>query len=118
MPQDHEKIAYFRLNQQGAYSAIACIGFRQGNEFTLVEPKARNMMDHNIYDIMPADSIPNGAAIKLYFGTSDNHMHEAQETYTLDRACGYVAEYGSWGTAALEEWHLNNRYIPGAENAR
>ena len=78
MPQDHEKIAYFRLNQQGAYSAIACIGFRQGNEFTLVEPKARNMMDHNIYDIMPADSIPNGAAIKLYFGTSDNHMHEAR----------------------------------------
>ena len=55
MPQDHEKIAYFRLNQQGAYSAIACIGFWQGNEVTLVEPKARNMMDHNIYDIMPAE---------------------------------------------------------------
>jgi len=98
-------IAYFRLNQQGAFSAIACILY----EGKLVEPKARNMFTGHLYDIMPADAIPDGAKLQFAFGTVEGNMHIMNETWVLDRRAGYVAEYGSWGTAADGECHLNAR---------
>src|ERR1700722_884706 len=60
-------IAYFRLNQQGAFSAIACILY----EGKLVEPKGRNMFSGNLYDIMPADAVPDGVKLQFAFGTAD-----------------------------------------------
>jgi hypothetical protein len=58
---------------------------------------------------MPADAIPDGAKLQFAFGSVDSNMHIMNETWVLDRRSGYVAEYGSWGTAADEECHLNAR---------
>ena len=62
-----------------------------------MEPKARNMFTGHLYDIMPADAIPDGAKLQFAFGTVDSNMHIMNETWILDRRSGYVAEYGSVG---------------------
>ena len=98
-------IAYFRLNQQGAFSAIGCVVYDNDN----IQPFARNMFAGNLYPIAPEADIPDGATIQFAFGTVDSDMHVMPEQWVLDRSAGYLAEYGSWGTAADENCHLNGR---------